>query len=211
MDLQALRYEYKHSALDESHCAAEPFKQFDIWFGQAVAATPPEPNAMVLSTIGAEGQPSARVVLLKHFDTDGFIFFTNYDSQKGRELAFNPKASLLFYWGEIERQVRIEGAVTQTSRKISESYFSKRPRNSQLGALCSPQSKVISRAALEEAHSQKLIEYPEGVPVPCPENWGGFILQPSRFEFWQGRENRLHDRIEYSLTGDAWSIRRLAP
>lgn len=211
MDLQTLRYEYKHSALDESHCDTDPFKQFDNWFTQAIAAKPPEPNAMVLSTVSTEGQPSARAVLLKSFDHAGFVFFTNYESQKGRDLAANPKASLLFYWGELERQIRIEGVISKTTREVRETYFSKRPRNSQLGALCSPQSRVITREALDEVHRQKQIEYPHGVAVPCPNNWGGFIVNPHRFEFWQGRESRLHDRIEYSLADGAWSIHRLAP
>jgi len=212
MDLQALRYEYKNSTLSEESCACSPFEQFKIWFAESIAAKPPEPNAMILSTVDSAAQPTSRAVLLKGFDENGFVFFTNYASPKGNDLASNNKAALLFYWGELERQVRIEGAVVRVSREISERYFTKRPRGSQLGAACSPQSTPITRAKLEEAYRDLSAQYSGDTPVPCPENWGGFILAPQRIEFWQGRESRLHDRILYRRENDdSWSISRLAP
>jgi len=211
IDLQTLRYEYKQASLDERHCKSDPFEQFKIWFAEAVTAKPPEPNAMVVSTVSASGTPSSRVVLLKKFDQHGFVFFTNYESHKGQELDKNSKVALLFYWGELERQVRIEGLVSKTSREQSEEYFQKRPRASQLGASCSPQSKVITRAELVAAYETLANKYPDGNPIPCPQHWGGYIVKPNRFEFWQGRESRLHDRIEYRLEKNNWSLQRLAP
>lgn len=211
MDLHSLRYEYKSAALDESDCNPNPIEQFRRWLADAVAAQHPEPNAMALSTVSANGLPSSRMVLLKGFDSEGFVFFTNYSSRKGLELASNNHAALLFYWGELERQVRIEGSVSQTSREVSESYFAKRPRNSQLGSACSSQSTVIQRSELLSAYERFSKNYSESITIPCPPQWGGYIVRPTLFEFWQGRESRLHDRIVYEADGADWRTLRLAP
>lgn len=206
-----LRSDYGAENMRTSTVKHSPFEQFEIWLEEAIAANLKEPNAMVLSTAGSDKKPSARIVLLRGFDRKGFTFFTNYDSRKGEEIAENPQASLLFFWAELERQVRIEGVVSKTSRRISKEYFASRPRASQIGAWASAQSRVISnRRQLEEkiAESEKRFA---GKDVECPEFWGGYIVKPDMFEFWQGRESRLHDRLRYTKKGKNWNIERLSP
>ena len=199
-------------ALTEGDVSPNPFEQFDSWFKQAEAVVPILPNAMTLSTSTKDGVPSARVVLLKDFDENGFVFYTNYSSQKGAELDANPIATLSFYWAQPARQVRITGSVTRTSRSESEAYFHTRPIDSQLGAWASSQSDVIpGREVLEQRMTELLKEY-EGKRIPLPPYWGGYRVAPFVFEFWQNRESRLHDRLRYRLVGEAkWVIERLAP
>ena len=198
--------------LIESNVDPNPFKQFQIWFEQAEAAGSKLPNAMTLATATRDGVPSARVVLLKGFDERGFVFFTNYESQKGTELQENPIAALNFYWSALDRQVRVTGHVTKTSREESEEYFHTRPVDSQLGAWASRQSKVIgSREVLEERMRQLMSEY-DGKQIPLPHYWGGFRLSPISIEFWQNRASRLHDRLRYTRQdNDNWLIERLSP
>jgi pyridoxamine 5'-phosphate oxidase len=212
MSLSDLRREYALAGLKESDLDPDPFKQFDSWFQQALAAGLPEPNAMTLATATPDGKPSARVVLLKGFDERGFVFFTNYESQKGRELSANPLAALVCYWVELERQVRISGRVSKVSGEESEAYFRSRPLGSQLGAWASRQSEVVAgRKSLEDTLEQLTQEY-ETKPVPVPPNWGGYRVAPETIEFWQGRPNRLHDRLRYTLQSNSqWLIERLAP
>lgn len=206
-----LRHEYTAQPFDADKAAADPLKQFRAWFDASVQTEQPDPEAMTLSTATVDGRVSARVVLLKGLDERGFVFFTNYESRKSRELLSNPHAALTFYWHALHRQVRIEGAVEQVTPDESEEYFQTRPRGSQLGAWASPQSAEIeSRAALE----QRLAEVEERFktePLHCPPFWGGFRVKPTRIEFWQGRESRLHDRIVYTRQHGAWRIARLAP
>jgi pyridoxamine 5'-phosphate oxidase len=211
-DIQNLRQDYRASTLLEAGTKADPIKQFEAWFNEAVAAQVLEPNAMTLATATSDGRPSARIVLLKGYDNDGFSFYTNYLSRKGKELAKNPHASLLFFWGELERQVRIEGTIEKLSREQSEAYFHSRPHGSQLGALASPQSQEIAgREVLETKYTQLEAEY-EGKDVPKPGFWGGYILKPQLVEFWQGRSSRLHDRILYKKADKkTWKKVRLAP
>lgn len=198
--------------LSEADVDRDPIKQFARWFADANAAGLKLPNAMTLATATPDGLPSARVVLLKEFDADGFVFYTNYDSQKGRELELNPRAALCFYWTELDRQVRITGSVTKTSREESEAYFHTRPVDSQLGAWASRQSAVIAgRDVLEERMRELVREY-EGGEVPLPPYWGGYRLAPDVIEFWQNRLSRLHDRLRYARQADgAWLIERLSP
>ncbi len=189
----------------------DPFKQFGTWFDEAFETITVVPNAMILSTSNQNGRPSSRVVLLKGFSEKGFVFFTNYGSRKGNDIERNPFAALLFFWGELERQVRIEGRVEKISHKESSEYFVTRPRLSQIGALASAQSKVIKkRSELEDAF-HKLDKVYEGKEIPMPENWGGYIVIPEYFEFWQGRQSRLHDRICYRQSAGVWEIERLSP
>ena len=190
----------------------DPIKQFQRWFHEAIASGMKLPEAMTLSTTTREGTPSARVVLLKHVDQRGFIFFTNYESRKGSDLADHPRAALVFYWPQFDRQVRIEGTVTKTSLKESEEYFQMRPRGSRIGAHASAQSsRVNSREELERRFTE-LEQLYDGKDIPCPPNWGGYCVHPERIEFWQGRENRLHDRILYErMQTGGWSLSRLAP
>ena len=208
-----LRQNYTLTGLTKADIDADPIKQFQAWFQQALDADVIEPNAMTLATATPEGKPTARIVLLKGVDARGFVFYTNYESQKGQQLITNPYAALVFLWKKLERQVRIEGKVEQLSTAESAKYFQSRPKASQLGAWASAQSRVIpNRQVLE----QKLIElqeqYSDDVTVPLPEHWGGFRIIPNRIEFWQGRPSRLHDRLVYDLQDDAsWSIDRLAP
>jgi pyridoxamine 5'-phosphate oxidase len=212
MSIAHLRVDYSLSGLLEKDLAKDPFRQFERWFQEAGAAKVIEPNAMSLATTGRDGRPSVRTVLLKAVDGRGFVFFTNYDSRKGQELAANPHASLLFPWLAIERQVIVEGLVAPVSREESEAYFHSRPRASQLGAWVSQQSSVIpNRDVLEEAF-KAVDKKHAGEQVPLPPRWGGFRLNPERVEFWQGRRSRLHDRLAYrrNAQGD-WIVERLAP
>lgn len=216
MKIADLRTEYMRETLDESDVAPDPYRQFEHWFAEAVKAQLHEPNATTLATVDSAGRPAARIVLLKMFDSRGFVFFTNYQSRKGRELAANPGAALLFFWAELERQVRIEGMAAPIDSAESADYFSGRPRSSQLGAWASPQSEPIEgRAALEACFAQMEFRYRDDTgAVPCPPHWGGYRLAADTVEFWQGRASRLHDRIRYRRTKEhagAWVIDRLAP
>ena len=208
----ALRKDYRLASLDESEVEKHPVKQFERWWNDATNSELAEPNAMTLATSTPEGRPSARIVLLKSFDADGFIFFTNYESRKGQEMAANPQVSLLFFWQELERQVRIDGIVSKTSAAISDEYYQLRPPGSRIGAIASPQSRVIPhRSFLEEQVNIIAAKYVLDNPER-PEYWGGYIVKPLLMEFWQGRSNRLHDRVQYTLesSGD-WKIERLSP
>jgi len=210
-NLADLRQNYEKGALDEAPLPADPFVLFRLWLDDAIAAGVLEPNAMALATVSADGQPSCRTVLLKGFDERGFSFFTNYDSRKSCELTANPKAALTLFWKERERQVCVRGVTSRLSREESNAYFQSRPYGSQLGAWASEQSEVIpDRAWLENRERELRAQYPEG-QVPIPPNWGGFVLAPHEFEFWQGRPSRLHDRILFSLQNGIWTRARLAP
>lgn len=211
-DIGRIREEYAKKSLRKTEVNQDPLKQFEDWFSQALETESRVPNAMTLSTTSKEGKPNGRVLLLKGFSEEGFTFYTNYDSQKGIELAENPNGHLLFFWDELQRQIRIEGLIEKVSRQESEEYFESRPRGSQIGAIASPQSfEIENRVVLEEKMSMVETQM-EGIKnLPCPENWGGYILIPSRFEFWQGRINRLHDRIVYEKKGSDWKILRIAP
>jgi pyridoxamine 5'-phosphate oxidase len=205
-----MRNEYMRASLDEADAAADPFAQFQRWFDEAVRAELPTPNAMTLATASADGAPGARIVLLKGADPQGFVFYTNYQSRKGRELAVNPRAVLVFHWIELEREVRIEGAVEKTSATESDEYFSSRPLGSRHAAIASPQSSVVAnRAALETRFAEAAKS--QGDTPMRPAHWGGYRLNPVAIEFWQGRRNRLHDRLLYTRSADRWSISRLAP
>ena len=205
-------YDHRGSGLRRSDLDPDPIKQFSNWFTAAVEAGIRDANAMTLATATAKGRPFARIVLLKGFDQDGFVFFTNYESQKGQQLAENPYAAIVFYWMELDRQVRISGPVEKASRQASERYFHSRPPGSQLGAWASPQSQVIDgRRVLEAKLAQMTERFADG-PIPLPPHWGGFLIRPEVMEFWQGCPNRLHDRFRYQRDdGGAWSIERLAP
>lgn len=206
-----LRKSYERAELDESASAADPLAQFRLWLQQALDAQLPEPNAMTLATVGADGRPSTRVVLIKGFDERGIVWYSNYESRKGRELAGNPHAALQFHWVELERVVRIEGRVEKTDAAESDAYFHTRPLDSRIGAWASPQSQVISSRAVLVANAAKYGAQFLLKP-PRPPHWGGFRLVPDRFEFWQGRRSRLHDRLRYRLDdGGAWVRERLAP
>jgi pyridoxamine 5'-phosphate oxidase len=208
---QDLRREYTKDALLESNVLPDPIAQFDRWFNDATLAGLPEANAMTLATVDTSGAPSARIVLLKGFDQRGFVFFTNYSSRKGRDLAANPRAALCFFWESLERQVRIEGTVEKTTRQESEEYFHSRPIGSQIGAWVSQQSEAIeSREALDRRAEELLAKF-VNTGVPLPDFWGGFRVVPHTIEFWQGRPSRLHDRLQYVREGDRWKIRRLCP
>ncbi|HUL68006.1 MAG TPA: pyridoxamine 5'-phosphate oxidase [Burkholderiaceae bacterium] len=210
MTIQHLRQEYKRGALDETHADADPFKQFGRWWDEALAADVLEANAMILATADSSGRPSARTVLLKGFDASGFVFFTNYESRKGEELGTNPLAALLFFWRELERQVRIEGSVERIASDESDAYFRSRPLASRIGAWASPQSKVISGRAWLVAKAAEM-GLRHGASPARPPYWGGYRVIPASFEFWQGRPSRLHDRLRYAREGSAWTCVRLAP
>ena len=208
--LAQLRKNYTFGQLSETEVPKQPLPLFQLWFDQAVKAQCPEPNSMTLATADNAGNPSARIVLLKGADENGFTFFTNYESQKGKHLAERPQAALLFHWHELERQVRISGNVERVSPEESDQYYHSRPPASRIGAWASPQSAIIpNREFLEEAEARFKSEY--GDAPPRPQHWGGYRLRPTEIEFWQGRPSRLHDRIVYKLDGDRWQINRLAP
>ena len=209
-EIANLRKSYERDELDETASAADPLRQFEHWFQQALTAELPEPNAMTVATVAADGRPSTRVVLIKGYDARGIVWYTNYDSRKGRELAGNPFAALQFHWVELERVVRIEGRVEKVSAEESDTYFQSRPLDSRIGAWASPQSQVIDSRAVLVANAarygaQFLLQ------PPRPPHWGGYRLVPDRWEFWQGRKSRLHDRLRYRLQDGQWVRERLAP
>ena len=210
LDLAAIRNDYALKTLDEAQVDRDPLRQFGVWMVEAIHAQVPEPTAMNLSTIGPEGRPAGRIVLLKGVDPNGFVFYTNYESRKGRDLAANPVAALTFMWKELERQVRIEGTVEKVSPGESDEYFATRPLGSRIGAWASPQSETIqNRAWLELRWSALGAQY--GEEPPRPPHWGGYRVKADYMEFWQGRRSRLHDRIAYRRDGKEWKIARLAP
>ncbi len=205
------RREYFFGKLDENAAAADPFIQFGKWFREAFRKKIPSRNAVTLATATKTGKPSARVVLLKGFDERGFVFCTNYQSQKGREIAENPQGELVVYWPEMERQIRVAGRIQKTSKEESAQYFQARPRDSQIAAWISDQSKIIRNRAALEVNFLKWRKKYQGKAIPLPPFWGGYRLRPQVFEFWQGRENRLNDRLRYVLRGGKWRIERLQP
>lgn len=212
LEIHNLRSEYAREDLHGEDLHPDPVEQFKLWFQQALDHQVLEPTAMTLATADADGQPSARTVLLKEVDTQGFVFYTNYESRKGLDLEANPRAALLFFWPQLERQVRVEGSVQRVSRKSAEAYFHSRPRGSQLGAWASPQSRPLQdRRELEQALVEVEERFAGEEKIPLPPHWGGLRLIPEALEFWQGRPSRLHDRFLYSRVAEGWSIRRLAP
>jgi pyridoxamine 5'-phosphate oxidase len=209
-DIARLRTDYMKGALDEEHADPDPIRQFARWWDEATRSQLSEANAMILATSDREGRPSARAVLLKGYDASGFVFFTNYASRKGRELADNPRAALLFFWSELERQVRIEGTVEQLTPAESDEYFRSRPLASRIGAWASPQSEPIPSKSWLLARAAEM-GLRHGLNPARPPNWGGYRVRPEQLEFWQGRPSRLHDRLQYTLVGGSWTRARLAP
>lgn len=211
-DLPNLRQEYTKDTLDVATILTDPIKQFEKWFHEASQSGVVEPNAMTVSTVKADGRPTSRVILLKGIENQKFVFFTNYQSAKGKELETNPAVALNFFWPELERQIRIEGIAQRIDTTRSETYFQSRPRGSQVGAWSSPQSAVLENRKILEERMHEIEKRFEGKTVlPKPQQWGGFEVEPNLFEFWQGRESRLHDRIQFIKEGQAWKIFRLAP
>lgn len=211
MELSGLRVEYSKGGLDEADLHQDPIQQFREWLREALAKKLHEPYAMTLATATTTGVPSARIVLLREVSEAGFTFFTNYDSRKCQETSANPQASLLFFWADLERQVRIEGTIALADEETSNQYFVQRPRESQIAAVASAQSSVISSRAVLEQRVEELNRQLEGKPVPRPANWGGLVLKPIAIEFWQGRPSRLHDRLRYRLDKKKWILERLSP
>jgi pyridoxamine 5'-phosphate oxidase len=210
--LENLRKDYRAEKLSETDVKKNPIEQFDHWFDEALKSGIYEPNAMTLATASTDGKPAARIVLLKGFNQDGFVFYTNYLSRKGKELAKNPVVALVFFWPELERQVRIEGTIEKVSKETSEKYFQSRPKESQIGALASPQSQVIADRSLLEKNWKELEKKYADQEIPKPSFWGGYLVKPQVIEFWQGRSSRLHDRIVYRKADkNNWKIVRLAP
>ena len=210
-DLARLRRDYTRAGLNEPDADPNPVEQFRRWFDEALAADLHEPNAMTLATATPDGRPSARIVLLKGFDERGFVFYTSYEGRKSRELEANPLCALVFYWGELERQVRVEGRASRLPGDESDAYFEARPRGSQLGAWASEQSRPVSDRGVLEERLRELESRYDGREVPRPPFWGGWRVEPRAMEFWQGRENRLHDRLRYRRAGDLWERERLQP
>lgn len=210
-DISKIRRSYSLKELSEGSVSFEPIKQFSVWMNDAIESNLHEPTAMTLATASKKGIPSARTVLLKGFDESGFVFYTNYKSSKARDLDENPNAALLFFWAELERQIRISGKVVQVSREESEKYFHSRPREHQLGAWASWQSRVIENREILENHFEEIKKRFENKEIPLPPFWGGYRIIPQRIEFWQGRESRLHDRICYTLIDSKWKMERLSP
>lgn len=210
-DISKIRQEYKKFSLDIDDVALSPFEQFEIWFEETVNSNLfYDPTAFCLSTCGKDMMPTSRIVLLKSFDEQGFCFFTNYDSKKGQNIAENPSASMLFFWDRLERQVRITGKISKVSKEASDNYFNSRPYGSRIGAIASDQSRELkSKSELEQKINELERKYPQ--EPPRPDNWGGYVVIPNHFEFWQGRESRLHDRIIYDLNRGNWDIKRLYP
>ena len=212
MSIAEIRREYMRETFSEDEADLNPYHQFSKWWKEALDSSIDEVNAMTLATADKQGMPTARIVLLKDYDEKGFVFFTNYLSRKGREISENPHATLLFFWKELERQVRIEGTIVKVEERESDDYFHSRPLGSRIGAWSSPQSQVISdRTVIEENVQQYEHEFAGKSVIPRPPHWGGYRVIPSYFEFWQGRESRLHDRIAYLEEADSWKIQRLAP
>jgi len=209
--LHGIRREYEKSSLDEHLMDQNPLNEFRVWLGSAIKLIEDDATAMVLSTVSLQGRPSSRIVLLKDINENGFTFFSNYKSRKGKEIAGNAFASLLFYWKEQERQIRIEGKISRTNPEISDEYFNGRPYDSQIAAISSQQSQTVEDRSILEKSFERIKAETMGKCLKRPEHWGGYILKPDTFEFWQGRPNRLHDRIVYVLENDLWTMRRLAP
>jgi pyridoxamine 5'-phosphate oxidase len=209
--INQLRSDFTKKSLSENDVNPSPILQFEKWFNEALDVQVKEPNAMTLATVSESGMPSARIVLLRNFSEQGFVFYTNYSSRKGKELGNNAKAALLFFWPELERQVRIEGTLVKQSELESDAYFNSRPRESKIGAWASPQSQIIKNRTILDTHFAEFEKQFAGVEVPRPAHWGGYVLQAVNIEFWQGRPSRLHDRILYSFINESWEINRLAP